>query len=106
MAKKQHRHRQGETGKVVAKHTPIPGLMDALKAIEKVRGVHSVIPGRIFSPKGGKGSGELVFKVQYVSPEGYIRMLAKKGNLTQEIRVVTSSAEETKKRLEAVLNSK
>lgn len=103
---KKHRHREGVTGKTTAKHSPIPGLFEAIKDIEKIRGVHSIIPGPIQSPKGGKGSGELTISVQYIAPEGYIRLLARKGNLRQEIRVVTRYPEETKERLEAALKGK
>ena len=105
MAKK-HRHREGVTGKTVAKHTPIPGLMEAIKDLEKIRGVHSIVPGPIQSPRGGKGPGELTISVQYIAPEGYIRLLAKKGNLRQEIRVVTSRPAETRERIDAALQGK
>lgn len=87
-------HRGGKYGKIVLKHHPISGLVKALEMIEALSEVQTVMPGVITSvrgrPIGSRERGGLVLKLQYIAPDGHIRLLARLGNTTQEVRVIGS----------------
>jgi hypothetical protein len=93
----QLQHRGGKYGKIVLKHHPIDGLVKALEAVEALPEVQTVMPGVITSvrgrPIGTRESGGLVLKLQYVAPDGHIRLIARQGNTTQEIRVTCRNPE-------------
>jgi hypothetical protein len=94
----QLQHRGGMYGKIVLKHHPIEGLVYALGAVERLPGVQTVVPGVITSVRGrpiAREHGGIVIKVQYIAPDGHIRLIARLGNTTQEIRVVSNDLEQT-----------
>ncbi len=85
-------HRGGKYGKIVLKHHPIKGLVKALEPLEALTEVQTIMPGVITSvrgrPIGSRQQGGLVLKLQYIAPDGHIRLLARQGNTTQEVRVI------------------
>jgi hypothetical protein len=84
-------HRGGKFGKIVLKHHPIEGLVRALEPVEALEHVQTVMPGVITSVRGrpiARERGGLVLKVQYIAPDGHIRLLARSGNTTQEVRII------------------
>lgn len=87
-----HQHRGGKYKKIVLKHHPIDGLVKALESIEAIAEVQTIVPGVITSvrgrPIGSRHKGGLILKLQYIAPDGHIRLIARQGNTTQEVRVV------------------
>jgi hypothetical protein len=92
-------HRGGKFGKIVLKHHPLDGLVSVLAPIEALPEVQTVMPGVITSvrgrPIGSRQTGGLQIKVQYMAPDGHIRLLVRSGNSTQEVRVVSSEPAKT-----------
>ena len=91
-------HRGGKFGKIVLKHHPIEGLVRALEPIEALPEVQTIMPGVITSvrgrPIGSRQEGGLVLKLQYIAPDGHIRLIARQGNTTQEVRVIGQSPQQ------------
>ena len=88
----QLQHRGGKYGKIVLKHHPIVGLIKALEPIEALVEAQTLMPGVITSvrgrPIGNRQQGGLQLRLQYIAPNGHIRLLARQGNTTQEVRVI------------------
>src|SRR5690606_23867414 len=103
----KNQHRGGKYGKIVLKHHPIDGLVKALEPIESIDEVQTVMPGVITSvrgrPIGPRQAGGIQLKLQYIAPDGHIRLIARSGNTTQEIRVVTSNPELTFEQLKNII---
>ena len=88
-------HRGGKYGKIVLKHHPLEGLVRLLEPIEALVPVQIIMPGVITSSKRGHAVGGLVLRVQYVAPDGHIRLLARDGGNTQEVRIMCERPDET-----------
>jgi hypothetical protein len=92
-------HRGGRYGKIVLKHHPLEGLVKALEVVEALAEVQTVMPGVITAvrgrPIGNRDSGGMLIKVQYVAPDGHVRLLVRQANATQEVRVVSSNPDKT-----------
>ena len=105
----QLQHRGGKYGKIVLKHHPIEGLINALESIEALSEVQTIMPGIITSvrgrPIGNRQQGGLVLKLQYIAPDGHIRLLARQGNTTQEVRVIGQNPELLFSRIKQLLRS-
>lgn len=90
-----HQHRGGQLGKIVLKHHPIENLIEALRPIEALTEVQTIIPGVITSVRGGRGPEQLTIKVRYIAPDGHIRLIARRNSTTQEIRLTSSNPSKT-----------
>lgn len=103
-------HRGGKYGKIVLKHHPIEGLVKALEGIEAIAEVQTIMPGVITSvrgrPIGSRQKGGLILKLQYVAPDGHIRLLARQGNTTQEVRVIGQDSELLYDQIQSILESR
>jgi hypothetical protein len=95
----QLQHRGGKYGKIVLKHHPLDGLVQVLAVVEALLEVQTIVPGVITAvrgrPIGNREVGGMVIKVQYVAPDGHIRLLARLGNATQEVRVVSGAPDKS-----------
>ena len=75
-------------GRLVQNHsTHIEGLIKWLKKLAKINGVQTVTPASLSKTKG-RGE-KLMLKVTTKTSEGY-KLLARKGQLVQEVFLVTS----------------
>tara|TARA_Y100001968_G_scaffold304349_1_gene319276 strand:- start:1172 stop:1474 length:303 start_codon:yes stop_codon:yes gene_type:complete len=75
-------------GRLVQNHsTHIEGLIKWLKKLAKINGVQTVTPASLSKTKG-RGE-KLMLKVTTKTNEGY-KLLARKGQLVQEVFLVTS----------------
>ena len=67
-------------------------MVKALESIEALPEVQTIMPGVITSvrgrPIGSRQEGGLLLKLQYIAPDGHIRLIARQGNTTQEVRVI------------------
>ena len=89
------RLRQGSS-KIKYQHGMIAGLRELLESIEDWPEFRSAIPGVI---RPTKGAGEIVLRVQYVTPTG-LKCLAKSGAAVQEVFFVTDDADALKAKIE------
>lgn len=100
----QLQHRGGKYGKIVLKHHPLDGLVEVLEPVEAWPEVQIIMPGVITSvrgrPIGSRQQGGIIIKVQYIAPDGHIRLLAKSANSTQEIRVLSSDSQKVLSKLQ------
>lgn len=100
-------HRGGKYKKIVLRHHPIEGLVKALEIIEAIPEVQTIMPGVITSvrgrPIGRRHVGGIFLKLQYIAPDGHIRLIARQGNTTQEVRVVSAEPELTFSQLKDTL---
>lgn len=101
-------HRGGKYGKIVLKHHPIENLVKSLEVIESIPEVQTIMPGVITSvrgrPIGARQAGGLQLKLQYIAPDGHIRVIARMGNTTQEVRIISSNPPETYSQIEKLLS--
>lgn len=97
-----HQHRGGQQGKVVLKHHPIENLLKLLEPVEALPEVQTIMPGVITSVRGGRGPEKLTIKVQYIAPDGHIRLIARRNSTTQEIRLTSSNPDKTLSDLNAL----
>ncbi len=98
-----HQHRGGKYGKIVLKHHPIENLIAALEPIEALLEVQTIMPGVITSVRGSRGPEKLTIKIQYIAPDGHIRLIARRNSTTQEIRLTSSNPEQTRMDITALL---
>src|SRR5690606_11807086 len=95
----QLQHRGGLFGKIVLKHHPLNSLAKHLETVETLAEVQTIIPGVMSSvrgrPIGPRQQGGLSIRVQYIAPDGRIRLIARSANSTQEVRVVSSDPAKT-----------
>ena len=102
-------HRGGKFGKIVLKHHPLDGLVQALVPVEALDETLTVMPGIITSvrgrPVGPRNTGGLQIKVQYVAPDGHVRLIARLGNSVQEVRVTGSDPQTLLAKLQQIFPS-
>jgi len=83
--------------KIKREHTVIKEIEELLQEVAKIKGVKSILPGRI---NQRKGSGHQPYlQLQYITDTGF-KLLGKTSSSVQEVFVVTNYPEKVLARME------